>query len=119
MNRETYAALKPLMQEIALQLTKKTKSEWTLRANEADETIGGSTPRGMENTMTKSHAAGWVRFQTALCNMGRDSKRYRNILNSQRHRDAVHILGRGTEEELKYEMMQWRFDYPDLFEGTL
>ena len=39
MNRETYAALKPLMQEIALQLTKKTKSEWTLRANEADETM--------------------------------------------------------------------------------
>ena len=73
MNRETYAALKPLMQEIALQLTKKTKSEWTLRTNEADETmyfhidsgnadiyittaynkdthlnIGGSTPRGTD-----------------------------------------------------------------------
>ena len=39
MNRETYATLLPLVQEIALQLTKKTKSEWTLRANEADETM--------------------------------------------------------------------------------
>lgn len=39
MNRQEYAALKPLIQEIALQLTKKTKSEWTLRANEADETM--------------------------------------------------------------------------------
>ena len=39
MNREIYTALKPLLQEIALQLTKKTKSEWTLRANEADETM--------------------------------------------------------------------------------
>jgi hypothetical protein len=73
MNRETYAALKPLMQEIALQLTKKTKSEWTLRRAEADETmyfhidsgnadiyittaynkdthlnISGSTPRGTD-----------------------------------------------------------------------
>ena len=37
MNRETYAALKPLMQEIALQLTKKTKSEWTLRKSEEGE----------------------------------------------------------------------------------
>jgi hypothetical protein len=73
MNRETYAALKPLMQEIALQLTKKTKSEWTLRHAEVGETmyfhidsgnadiyittaynkdthlnIGGSTPRGTD-----------------------------------------------------------------------
>ena len=69
--------------------------------------------------MTKSHASGWTRFQRALCNIGRDAKRYRYLLNSQRHRDAVHILGRGTEEELKYEMMQWRLDFPALFEDSL
>ena len=39
MMRETYAALLPLVQEIALQLTKNTKSEWTLRKAEVDETM--------------------------------------------------------------------------------
>lgn len=71
----------------------------------------------MTNEMTKTHAAGWTRFQQALCNIGRDAKRYQYLLNSQRHRDAVRILGRGTEEELKYEMMQWRIDFPALFEN--
>ena len=70
----------------------------------------------MAQEMTQSHAAGWVRFQRALCNIGRDAKRYPYLLNSQRHRDAVHILGRGTEEELKAEMMAWRADFPQLFE---
>jgi hypothetical protein len=72
--QENFAALKPLMQEIALQLTKKTKSEWTLRASEPGEytyfhidsgnadlfinaasygnpdriVIGGITPRGKD-----------------------------------------------------------------------
>lgn len=66
--------------------------------------------------MTQSHAAGWSRFQRALLNLGRDSKRYRYLINSQRHHDAVTILGRGTEEELKYEMALWRLDFPALFE---
>jgi hypothetical protein len=73
MSRETYAALLPLAQEIALQLTKKTKSEWTLRKSEEGEytyyhidsgnaaiyltteygktdrvSIGGTTPRGKD-----------------------------------------------------------------------
>jgi len=39
MDRTKYAALKPLMQEIALQLTKVTGSEWTLRKAEQDETM--------------------------------------------------------------------------------
>jgi hypothetical protein len=78
---------------------------------------------GMEDEMTKpemsnGHKAAWTRFQRALCNIGRDSKRYQHLLNSQRHRDAVHILGRGTEEELKYEILQWRMDFPALFEDA-
>jgi len=36
-SREDYAALLPVVQEIALQLTAKTKSEWTLRKNEEPE----------------------------------------------------------------------------------
>ena len=32
------------------------------------------------------------------------------------HRDAVHILGYGSEEELKYCMAQWRRWHPELFE---
>ena len=35
---------------------------------------------------------------------------------SQDHRDAVHILGYGSEEELKYCMMKWRQWHPELFE---
>ena len=70
----------------------------------------------MTHEMTKSHAAGWCRFQRALCNLAAHRKDYPYLLNSQRHRDAVRILGRGTEEELKYEMMQWRIDFPALFD---
>lgn len=36
-SRETYAALKPLIQEIALQLTKQTAREWTVRRAEEGE----------------------------------------------------------------------------------
>jgi hypothetical protein len=49
----------------------------------------------MTNEMTKTHAAGWVRFQRALCAMGETPTKYRYIINSQRHRDAVRVLGRG------------------------
>ena len=72
----------------------------------------------MTQPMTMTHAMGWKRFQRALLNIGRDAKRYPYLLNSQRHRNAVHILGRGTEEELKYEMAQWRMDFPALFEDS-
>ena len=71
-----------------------------------------------QSTMTMTHAVAWKRFQRALCNIGRDAKQYPHLLNSQRHRDAVEILGRGTEEELKYEMMQWRMGFPALFEDS-
>jgi len=67
--------------------------------------------------MASAHSAGWSRFQTALCNIGRDAKKYRYLLNSERHRDAIHILGFGSEEELKSLMFQWRIDFPTLFEG--
>jgi hypothetical protein len=71
----------------------------------------------MTNEMSKAHAAGWRRFQRALCAMVENSAKYRHVINSQRHRDAVRILGRGTEEELKAEMMNWRMDFPALFEA--
>ena len=98
MNRETYAALKPLMQEIALQLTKKTKSEWTLRRAEDGETmyfhidsgnadiyitpaynkgthlhIGGSTPRGKDRQYVRVYEqrtpdGGWDEFKFSSIN---------------------------------------------------
>ena len=73
-------------------------------------------PLPKDYQMSSGHAAAWVRFQEALCNIGRDRKQYRYLLNSQDHRDAVHILGWGNEEELKYLMARWRMDYPALFE---
>ena len=66
--------------------------------------------------LSPSHAAGWSRFQRALCNLGRDRVKYRYTLNGEDHRDAVHILGYGSEEELKYCMMLWRQWHPELFE---
>lgn len=68
--------------------------------------------------MTHNHAAGWLRFQKALLKLADDPKQYKYLLNSERHRDAVDVLGRGTEEELKYEMLLWRMDYPKLFENA-
>jgi hypothetical protein len=68
------------------------------------------------NPMTPSHAAGWSRFQRALCRLAENPRLYKYLHLSERHRDAVKILGYGTEEELKYEMHQWRMDYPKLFE---
>lgn len=66
--------------------------------------------------MTDSHAAGWSRFNKALNNIGRDAKLYPRLLNSHDHRDAVEVLGRGTEDELKHLMAVWRFRFPMLFE---
>lgn len=65
--------------------------------------------------MTDTHKAAWIKFQNALLNLCADPGQYKYLLNSQRHQDAVHILGRGTEEQLKYEMHQWMIDYPKLF----
>lgn len=39
MNRALYAQLKTTVQEVALQLTRLTGQEWTLRANEVDDTM--------------------------------------------------------------------------------
>jgi hypothetical protein len=70
----------------------------------------------MTQRMTRTHAAGWTRFQRALLRLAANPQLYKYLLLSTRHRDAVEVLGRGTEEELKYEMHQWRLDYPKLFE---
>jgi hypothetical protein len=81
-SREDYAALLPVVQEIALQLTAKTKSEWTLRKNEEPEpyfhllsgnahllisteygkperlVIDGNKPRGKDNQYVHAYEQG-------------------------------------------------------------
>jgi hypothetical protein len=91
-SREDYAALLPVVQEIALQLTKQTKREWTVRKNEEPEpyfhllsgdaellisteygkperlVINGVTPRGKDRQYVRVYeqgadGSGWTEFR--------------------------------------------------------
>lgn len=66
--------------------------------------------------MTPNHAAGWLRLQHALCRLGLDRRRYMYVFLGEEHCDAIHILGYGSEEELKYCLAHWRQRFPELFE---